>query len=359
MPAHFYLTSIFKAMEPTLLDLNNFDDYDSYCDNFETVEIQDKMSKAKDRRTAGARKLSDLADFKAKVNYTAEGQGIEPEELHARMLKNNPDKIALLRGYLRNRGYNPSNNFGNMCAQVSHARNEHIGEVIDNYSMDNYDADYFIFDSKERKRNRKEKRTAKFERRKKRRAAKERNKMAEIDKDYANINKPEEQTQEIEDVPPTDVPVYKKQVQVKTLPDMGMESENDVLELASPNEDQAHAEIIGEEMDSFDSYDGGSDEYDNFLPFLAGAMEIGAKVVQGAKDQGVTGRSLAQLFSKKSGTPPNINANSMGDALNQGIKKIVKGVEDQKKKEFLKDNILYILLAIIIIFFIGYKIAKK
>jgi hypothetical protein len=346
-------------------DANSFDAYDG-IDSFDSYNaIHERVSAlpaislaqrmAKQRRMHGHAQLAKIGTFETQAQRKSELSGRPVEDIYLEMLRNNPHRIEQIKDYIHRRGFTPASNIEDLAVQAAKARHMHVIEVQETYDPSAWDADNFIFDSKERKAMRKRRRKAKWARREKRRQMREDAREAKIQKkiDEANQREAPEDAQPHED--PNAVKsqtTYNPNEKVYQSTDTNT---TEVQELGSPTQEDAHAEIIGEEMEMESFY--GEDEADNFLPFLAGAINIGAKLLSGGQ---VGKDDLAKLMAKKSPTDEakTLTKTDTATALNQGIKKIMDTVETQKKKEFLKENIIWILLAVVVIFLIGYKLAK-
>ena len=322
---------------------NTFEEYADQKDREET-------NAARERRISGARRLGKMARFAKELNKKADKTGTPAADLMANVLEANPEATERIKAYVFERGYYPSENYTGLMCQAAHCRNEHIAEVQDHYDSANYDEAANCYTS--RKSARRDRREAKFKRRSERRAAKAAAKLAEI---KAGPQTTEETTEDEggEILPAT------KSMTSKTAALLAPAT-SDVVALENPDETAAHAEIIGEEIEGTEYV--GSDEADNFLPFLAGAIQVGGDLIKGAKGQGADFTNFKTLFSKRPSQQTKEAAAKLPSAklpeiLNKGIKEIVEGVEARKKQDFLKENILYIVIAVVVIFFIG-KSAK-
>lgn len=343
-------------------DLNGYDEamnsFDSY-DDFDGHCLRERVASAPHRRNNGIKALASMNSFVGAAERKADLAGKTIEQVLQDLLRAAPEMVERLQAYVYGRDYTPAKDIRSLAMQVAHARNEHIKDVQDEYDSENYDPDNFFFDSKERKAMRKKKKSAKWARREERRDKKHRNKMAKLDKEYADTTAPDEtpseDAQDGEDTQPTKRPALKKPMAKLAATDSEGGS---ALDLANPDAEEAHAEIIGEEMDE-QNYDG---EVDNFLPFLAGAITLGTKLLSGGS---VDGAEIKGLFKKKTPTPAEKAAaaklppEKLGDVLNKGIKEAMTSVEKQKKTDFLKEHSIEIVLVVIALIFIGSKIGKS
>lgn len=336
-------------------DMDSFDSYDSYEESQNYVDT----ALAPERRKAGLSKLQDMENFITALNRKAEIANTTPFEIMKNMIANTPEAFKMLQAYVYERDYQPANNFADLFAQVNHARNEQIAETQEHYDPLNFDEVNNLFGSKQRKTARKERRQAKFERRKERRTLRADLKKARLKSkiDAASSQPEEETTQAQEDegtqVLPTNTGATLRQRLTSSEDAPSVEK---VQQLENPTADEAHAEIIGEEMEG-NSYVG-ADDYDTFLPFLAGAIQVGGDVISGAKNRGADFSNIKTLFKKRPDAKAKANADKippakMPEVLNKGISEIVKGIEAKKKQDFLKDNMIWIVLAVVVVFIIG------
>jgi hypothetical protein len=322
-------------------NFDSFEEYDEAAENFAQKMHAQRAADAPARRAVGARLLAGATTFENTLERKSEVSGMPVEEVCRNLLRNNPEMIGKLKAYVFSRGRKPALDVDALCVQVAKLRHQQIQDVQRYYGEENYDADNFGFGSKARRAMRKKRRKAKWDRREKRRAMREEVREARLRKnlDEANQREAPEETAKEQEAP--------KEPYQRVAEETGEGKE--VQELANPSEDEAHAEIVGAEAE-MESYDG---EADNFLPFLAGALKLGAKLISGGK---VDKNEIKQLLSKPD---TNKQKGSQADVLNTGIKEIVKTIETQKKKEFLKDNIVWILLGIVAVIGVGYFIGKK
>jgi hypothetical protein len=325
------------------------DNFEEYADNMDRIET----NAAQERRISGARRLGKMGRFAKELNKKAEKTGTPAAELMSNVLEANPEATERIKAYVFDRGYYPSENYTGLMCQAAHCRNEHIAEVQDQYDPNNYDEVANCYTS--RKSARRDRREAKFKRRTERRAARA---AAQIDRIKSKGQAPQTTEEKTEEEGGEILPATKSMTS-KTAALLAPAT-SDVVALESPDETAAHAEIIGEEIEGTEYV--GADEADNFLPFLAGAIQVGGDLIKGLKGKGADFTNFKTLFKKRPSqatkdAAKKLPANKLPEILNKGIKEIVEGVEARKKQDFLKDNIIYIVIAVAVIFFIG-KSAK-
>jgi hypothetical protein len=346
------------------IDINNFteDDFDSF-DDFANDAAVIAQTLAPERRANGMQVLQDINAFMSKARRTEEVSGTPLPQILVNMLRQDPrlcDRVCL---YLEGEGYEPADNFDDIAAQAAYARTTQIKELQDEYSSDNFDDVDNLFGKKnkaarqqrkaqrsaaktKRQATRQEKKQAKQETKLKRKLrrgelvdAKFNRKIAQEQREQNDI----ETAPEME-MPELDSPSANTAFQQST--EFG-----DIMELANPSPEMAHAEIIGEEMEE-GFFEG---DVDTFLPFLAGALEVGGQLVSGAKKQGGDFTNLKTLFGRKkatTGAKTQLGA-KLPNALNAGIKEVMETVKAREKQNFLKENMIWIILAVVVIFLAG------
>lgn len=340
----------------TKIEVPNMDTFDSF-DSFDDAQNYSDTMLAPERRKQGFQKLQDMEQFVTALQRKAEIAGTTPFEVMKQMIANNPEAFRMLQAYVYERDYAPANNFADLFAQVYNARAEQIAELQEHYDPSNFDEVNNLFGSKERKTARKERRKAKFERRKERRDLRAQVKKARLQGKLKEAQEtPEETATEEEsagEVMPTNTGATLRR---RMTPSEDGASVEQVKQLQAPTADEAQAEIIGEEMEGNEYID--SDSYDTFLPFLAGAIQVGGDIVSGAKNRGADFSNIKTLFKKRPDAKAKAEADKIPPAkfpevLNKGIGEIVKGIEAKKKQDFLKENMIWIVLAVVVVFIIG------
>ena len=275
--------------------------------NFSPETMDDKVCLAETRRKNGRLLLSDVSNFdKIKEDAIAVGNtnGKEPMETLFCFLKRQKEQLKNLEDYVASRGYTPTKDVAGLCMQVAHARNEHIEEV-----MDSYDADNFLSGNRAKRE----------ERRRKRRLRKGGEEGADIDTN-ANDDKVLVNTNSVQENAP--------------LPP-----------IVNPSREEAHAEIIGEEMEN-ESYTGETKDYSIALN---AAIDLGQKAAQKIKDAKASGvklnlKNVIGLF-KKAGAETASN--------------LEKTVTQKKKKEYIKENAPMIAIVVVALVMVGVAISRN
>ena len=328
-------------------------------------------------RELGARLKHDMDKVINKAQRQSDVSGESLEDILFKKVKKFKPLHKYMRHYIDKCGYQlPEKhslkdliNAFNICW---HETNEHI--------QNHYDADNFSFTSQRRKDRRR--------RRRWRRKHPNEPFPDDVIKGDEQPTQPQEQTQQppvndapskIEDMNASqqmEVADRENQVSnpdIETADDeqLANEFENDFDGFASDEWD-------GDNWDGSDSFDGTAD---NFLPFLAGAISLGTKAIQAAKAAKEKGikiglGDIGKLFKKDAfknmtiedaaklqattdaakKADPDVMKTPPMEVLNKGIAEITAGIEKEKKKEFLKENALYIILAIVALLWIGKKL---
>lgn len=345
------------------IDVDNFtsDDFETYDDFAHDAAVIHTVS-APARRSMGIKRLAEVNTFLSKLDRVSENSGTPKEQVLINMLKEDPKLAERVCIYLEGEGYTPADNFDDLAAQAAYARMTQIAEMQDEYCLDNFDEADYIFGKKnkaERQQRRAQRAAAKTKRQAARQAA--RQQKAQVRQETkvkrkarrgelvdAKFNrKIAEQQQEAAEMMPEEMP----QLDYPSESTSYEIDNEEVMNLAEPTPEMAHAEIVGEEMEE-ENFDG---SYDTFLPFLAGALEVGGQLVSGAKKQGADFSNLKNLFSRKkaaAGSKTNLGA-KLPSALNAGIKEVINTVKAREKENFLKENMIWIVLGIVVIFFAG------
>jgi hypothetical protein len=338
------------------IDVDNFtsDDFESYDDFAHDAAVIHTVA-APRRRKMGVKRLAEVNTFLSKLDRMSETSGTSKEEILINMLKQDPKLRESVCIYLEGEGYTPSDNFNELAGQAAFARMTQIADMQDEYCLDNFDEADYIFGKKAkaaRQQRKAQRRDAQLKRQGLRQQKKQLKKENKIKRKArrgelidANFDRKIREAQQ-EDA-------------ADTMPEMEMPSENtameldneEVMNLANPTPEMAHAEIVGEEMEQ-ENFDG---SYDDFLPFLAGALEVGGNLVSGAKSQGADFSNLKTLFGRKkaaAGAKTQLGA-KLPTALNAGIKEVIETVKAREKQNFLKENMIWIVLGVVVIFFAG------
>jgi hypothetical protein len=339
------------------IDVDNFtsDDFETY-DDFAHDAAVIHTSLAPVRRSMGMKRLAEVNTFLSKLDRVSENSGTPKEQVLINMLKEDPKLVERVCIYLEGEGYTPADNFDDLAGQAAYARMTQIAEMQDEYCLDNFDEADYIF-GKKNKAARQQRRAQRAEAKTKRQAARQQKKQVKQDTKVkrklrrgelvdAKFNRKIAEEQQEQDA-------------AEMMPQLDYPSENtsfemdneEVMNLANPTPEMAHAEIVGEELEE-DNFDG---SYDTFLPFLAGALEVGGQLVTGAKKQGADFTNPKTLFSRKkaaAGSKTNLGT-QLPSALNAGIKEVINTVKAREKENFLKENMIWIVLGIVVIFFAG------
>lgn len=339
-----------------VIDVDNFtsDDFESYDDFAHDAAVIHTVS-APRRRKMGVKRLSEVNTFLSKLDRMSETSGTTKEEILINMLKQDPKLRESVCIYLEGEGYTPSDNFNELAGQAAFARMTQIADMQDEYCLDNFDEADYIF-GKKNKAARQQRRAQRSDAKTKRQAARQQKKQVKqetkvkrkarrgelVDAKFNRKIAEEQQQQDAAEMMPEDMP----------MDNTAMELDNEeVMNLANPTPEMAHAEIVGEEMEE-ENFDG---SYDDFLPFLAGALEVGGNLVSGAKSQGADFSNLKTLFGRKkaaAGAKTQLGA-KLPSALNAGIKEVIDTVKAREKQNFLKENMIWIVLGVVVIFFAG------
>lgn len=360
---------IFENFDGEGAVMDGFDTYDQY----EQAQNSADIANAANRRAVGARKWAEGEEFARKVYRQAELGGKPVENVMAYMIENNPEVKNRLKAYVYALGYSPSNNPIDLMCQVADARTLQIAELQEEYSPENFDN---FLSSRARRTARRERRETKFSRRKERRdlrrqvqTSRLKAKLANNQREMADAQAEPEQPEDMEQAITRAATPLRNKVPSggysNPLPAIvpqsvqfaeDMQPENQELEaLIDPSDEMANAEIVGMEMEQAD-YDGY--DYDNFLPFLAGAIQVGGDLVSSAKNSGADFTNFKTLFSRKpdaqtAAAAKKIPAAKLPDVLNKGIKSIVDGVEAQKKQEAIKEFLPWGIAIVIGVFLLG------
>lgn len=392
------------------MEILNFDSFDSYEDYIDT-------SLARSRREKGQRAQADLETWHNRVERNADLTGQHPGQLHRKTLMEAPHAIAHISNYVSERGYTPSANIDYLCAQLSHAWNEHIQETQETYDPENYDCDNFSFRSKRRQNKRKKRREERKARRARRRAARKAKRAARRARKHKGGEDASDVLEQIsgsdqsggdqsggdsggdsgainqgggnqgngvqfgadsnignEDQVNDDQPVT---AEVEEAPDT-----TETEALAAPDDVEAEAENFGVFLEQ-DNYDG--DPYE-LLPYYGSAMYVGNEQIQNMRDEIRAGNfdnfdlsKIGDLFKKKPGGSKLGNLLrkvtkkiSIDDALKMSkggketdqvikktVNKISKDIEHEKKVNFLKDNAIWIVLGVVLLVIIGRSMSSK
>jgi hypothetical protein len=279
-----------------------------------------------------------IDSFNKAVERKAKISGKSEDDLILKTLQQSPNAILQIKTYVQNRGYTPSNNLLELVAQLANARNEHINEKISNYDADNFNKAF-----KRRQKRRQERRLTRIQDRIVRRKAR---KQGRIDQ-KAMGDLPEEEQQEIREETES-LPIYADKGSAQAA------REEEPVEILNPTVEDANAEILYEEYcgNAYDCFDG---DADNFLPFLGGALKLGAKVMgQANNDENpLTAENLNELKSLFKKQPKGQKKGSTKAQIKSGTDAIMKEIEGQKKKEFLQQNGLLIAAGLVAIFLLG------
>ena len=210
-----------------------------------------------------------------------------PYDVHLKTLLQSPEAIAHVANYVGKRGYRPTSNIDDLCAQAAHAWDEHISETQDHYDPENYDPDNFGFGKAKGKARRKAKRAKRKERRKARRTRRKAKKAAR----RARKHKGGEDASDIVEAASTGEEKAAEDAQMQQEAETAAEetqgggdagkpvsneveeepsAEADQEELASPDDVEAEAENFGEMFDEFDGF-----EESDMPLYFASALEVG------------------------------------------------------------------------------------
>ncbi len=350
--------------EEDIIDINNFsdEDFESF-DDFAHDAAVVHQTLAPERRAEGSRIIEEkIKPFLAKLDRMPEISGTPKETILVNMLRQDPSLVERVCMYLEGEGYTPADNFEDLAAQAAVARTTQIRELQDEYCLDNFDEADQLFGKKNKAERQKRKaqraaaKTARQAARQQKKQAKQETKVKRklrrgelVD---ARFNRKIAQEQRQQD----DAEMMPEEMMMPELLDQSEGATNELyesqlVELADPTAEMAHAEIIGEELEE-GYYDG---DHDDFLPFLAGALEVGGNLVSGAKKQGADFTNLNTLFGRKKapqGAKTNLGS-KLPNALNAGIKEVIETVKAREKQNFLKENMIWIILAVVVIFFLG------
>jgi len=288
------------------------------ADNFTEEQGYELLKRAAERRHNGRiiqHELNSLNEHMANMFDMADTFDSNQEQILIDYINSNPEQIDNIRAYVESQGYSPAVNLLDLCAQVAHARNEQIEQVVESY-----DADNFSFSS-----------AAGRERRRARKAARRARRSGSVD---MAADAPEQAQAEGQAAAPVEKPFY-------TVNDETQANVSNPLPPDGTNitRDEAHAEILGMEQE-MQQYDG---EQDEFLPVLNAAIALGTKTVQAVKEAKASGqkvdlRAFANLFKKKA---------------DEAAKMAMAGIESKKKKDFLRENAPALVIAALALVFIG------
>jgi hypothetical protein len=339
-----------------------YEQYDDF-DTANAVAAKTEIAAALNNKKDGQDKLESAKTFVSNLARKSELSGKPEANIMADLIDANPIFRQQLRSYVSEFGMVPADATVDLIAQVAFARNEHIAEVQEMFSGDNFDGDSFD-EFTSRKSARKARREAKFNRRAKRREMRAKVQEARLQKRLdKQLAASREYNQPLPEPEAQDVEFEMSEVQD---PSANVSFANslqnqDMQSLIDPTPEEAEAIIIGEEMNGFEDYCG-PDSYDCFLPILAGAISAGGKVIDSAKEQGADFSTFKSLFGKKKQAAKTAGQTKVGSFIS-GVQKSAKDaidrIEQQKKSEYLRRNAPWIVLGAVALVFIGYKVAKK
>lgn len=346
-----------------IIDVDNFSDEDfENFDDFAHDSAVINQRLAPQRRAEGVRIMEEkIKPFLAKLDRLAEVTGKPKHQILIDMLRQDPNLVERVNMYLEGEGYEPAMNFDDLAAQAAYARATQVRELQDEYCMDNYDEVDNLFGKKgkaarqQRKKQRSEAKTKRQATRQQKKQVKQENKVKRkarrgelIDAKFnRKIAQEQREQEEAEREPEFELPEL-------NYPDQSATNElyeSETMDLADPTPEVAQAELIGEEMEE-GFFEG---DVDTFLPFLAGALEVGGQLVSGAKQGGADFTNLKTLFGRKQpakGSKTNLGA-KLPEALDAGIKNVMTTIENKKKKDFLRENMIWIILGVVAIFLLG------
>jgi hypothetical protein len=154
---------------------------------------------------------------------------------------------------------------------------------------------------------------------------------------------------------------------------------NDLAKVKNVDVDEAEKQIFS--LAEYRSYTGGGNDVDNFAPvLLATAVSLGGPLISGINDKRkASGKKpilSGKFWQSLKGATQGLNLSPMGETglnigiegrpstgprteLGAGLESLTAEIERQKKKEFLKKNLIWIILGVVGFGVLIYFIAKK
>lgn len=258
---------------------------------------------AQQYREKGHEILAKNSRFLDQLERKAKMSKKHPHNITMTMLNDNPDAVAYMSNYVQARGYTPSDNVQHLAMQMAHAQNEHVEEVMDKYDPDNFSLSTAA--GRERRRRRREARRHKHD--------------GDINIDT-----------------PVDTPTTADDHHAVNETSVVGDPVNQQMDaLAAPSYEDAHAEIIGEQFCG-DGYD---EQQENYMPFVAAAINMGKDIIGAAKNKDLSFKTLGNIFKK--------NTNDT-----------VEVIKEKETKNAIKDNMPWALLAVVVLIYLGSQMGK-
>lgn len=345
--------------------------------NYAGESDSERIANAYTRRQKGAALLNKIKHIKQewhRIFEHAKVQGIKPAAILEKYIRKNPAAIESAKDYIRSRGIVPSEDLHEIAMQYCRLRDQQVNDVVDMYDVDNYeisdeendttegDDNDNLFGRTGKKYRLKHEGLSRREVRQRRRAQRKGNKEeageAAVSADAAKA--PENVFEDGQTQPAAESPLPLPKF-TNVLPP---------VELQAPSQEEAEAEILGEESD----YEGFDGEHEENLPAIKAIDLLGRLNYDGYESDNATGADTTKkkvdwgkLFENLKDTAGEVSKtakvikDSKGKAINAGeIFNDIKEHETVKeKKNFLKENAPYIVIGIVIIVCVGVVIGSK